>query len=100
VVRRLLPGLAGPSSRWTRPTLEAAATTLSGHRTRAILDRYDVTSEADLVVALERRAAYVTERAARGRHVVPLRARVEPAQGRHSGVPDDELQRTGTTEAA
>jgi integrase len=55
---------------------------LGGWRTRAVLARYNVTSERDLADALERVSRYVTERAADAPRVQPLR--LEPAQNPHN----------------
>jgi integrase len=54
---------------------------LGGWRTRAVLARYNVTSERDLADAIARVGSYVTARAAEAPKVRPLR---EPAQNPHN----------------
>lgn len=51
---------------------ERVAMRISGHRTRSIFDRYDVTSETDLDAAAERTALYVEQRREEGSKVATL----------------------------
>jgi integrase len=51
---------------------ESLAMSVSGHRTRAVFDRYSIRREDAVREALEQRTAYVTERAGESK-VVPLR---------------------------
>ena len=51
---------------------EVVAMRVSGHRTRSVFDRYDITSEADLEAAAEATSKYVTERRSEGPRTVPL----------------------------
>jgi integrase len=64
---------------------ERVAMAVSGHRTRAIFDRYNIVSEEDLAAAVERTDAYVTERREAGRRVVALDA----VRGREDGQNTD-----------
>ena len=51
---------------------ESLAMSVSGHRTRAVFDRYSIRREDAVREALEQRTAYVTERAGESK-VVPIR---------------------------
>jgi integrase len=51
---------------------ELVAMRVSGHRTRSVFDRYDITSEADLEAAAEATSRYVAERRTAAPRVVPI----------------------------
>jgi hypothetical protein len=51
---------------------ELVAMRVSGHRTRAVFDRYDITSEADLEAAAEAPSRYIAERREAGPSVVSI----------------------------
>jgi hypothetical protein len=46
---------------------------ISGHKTRAVFDRYDSIDEDDQRQALERQEQYKRQRMEQGRKVVPMR---------------------------
>ena len=66
---------------------ERVAMAITGHRTRAMFDRYDITSEADPTSALERVSEYVERRATETPKVVPLRKVV-----RETGLSQNQLR--------
>ena len=71
---------------------ERVAMAVSGHRTRAVFDRYNIVSEDDLATALERTDAYVSERREAPRRILPLaerRIREEHGQNTDNSVDRD-----------
>jgi integrase len=66
-------------------TPERVAMAISGHKTRSIFDRYNITSEEDLAAAMERTQAYVAEASQEPPKVRPLAlAAGERAQNAHN----------------
>ena len=52
---------------------DRVATTLSGHKTRSVFDRYNIVSETDLAEPTERLQAHLATQSVEAR-VVPIRA--------------------------
>ncbi len=78
---------------------ERVAMRISGHRTRSIFDRYDVTSEADLDAAADRTARYVDKRRSEATRVATLDTyRRTRSDGEHGQNADSEPSGETTAE--
>jgi hypothetical protein len=72
---------------------ERVAMRISGHRTRSVFDRYDITSEADLEAAAEQTSRYVTEKRTELPRVVALASGAEHLSDNHSDSDRDRVAR-------
>ena len=76
---------------------ELVAMRVSGHRTRSVFDRYDITSESDLEVAAERTSRYVEERRTSAARIVPILADSDNRSDNAPSGPEHAVGRNAVT---